>query len=296
MQTVATLLTLLSAASAAYTGYNLDAEKADGSCKAPADWAADFAAIKSWPNPTKGPLAVRVFASSDCNTIANIAQPAKDAGIKVFAGVWAAESDGHFAREKNALDAALKQYGCEWLAGVSVGSEDLYRKEIPAARLAEQINDVRGLVRKYASVCPFLGVTHTDTWTAWVDPANAPVIKAADFIVVNAFPYWQGAEISTAGSVLATALANVRAVVGGKVMWLGETGQPTAGANEGLAVPSVANLQSYYRQTVCNKNGPLNDLSFFWFSAFDHKTREAGVEQNFGLATTDRQLKISLSC
>ncbi|ORY73476.1 glycoside hydrolase superfamily [Protomyces lactucae-debilis] len=295
MKTRFTLLALLSAASATYTGYNLDAQRADGQCKTPLDWAADLAAIRTFPNPTGGDLAVRVFASSDCGTLWNIAQPAMDAGIRVLAGVWASDIDNHFSREKDALNGVIQLYGCGFLAAVSVGSEDLYRQEIPASRLAEQIYDVRGMVRQYGGACASVLITHTDTWTAWVDPANTPVINAVDFLSNDAYPYYQGANIIDGGATLATAINNVRAVAGGKPVWVGETGWPTAGAINGQAVPSVDNLQSYYRQAVC-PGGPLHDINYFLFGAFDHANRAEGVEQSFGLANVNRQLKISMTC
>lgn len=34
-------------------------------------------------------------------------------------------------------------------------------------------------------------VGHVDTWTAWVNGSNNPVIEASDFIGVDAYPYFQ---------------------------------------------------------------------------------------------------------
>lgn len=214
---------------------------------------------------------------------------------KVLAGVWAFEGNGHFDREKNALNDVISEQGCDWLAAVSVGSEDLYREDIPASRLAEQIHDVRGMVRQHGGTCSTIPVTHTDTWTAWVNGANAPVIEASDVIISNAFPYWQGSDITEAAQTFANALSAAEGVSQGKPVWTGETGWPTAGDTEGAAVPSTANLQRYWREVQCS-GGILFGKDSFWFSAFDHATRSDGVEQNFGVATSSRQLKISLNC
>ena len=67
--------------------------------------------------------------------------------MKLLVGVWATD-DAHFGREKAALLKAIKQHGTTWIAAISVGSEDLYRKDITPQRLAQQIYEVRGMVRQ----------------------------------------------------------------------------------------------------------------------------------------------------
>lgn len=42
---------------------------------------------------------------------------------------------------------------------------------------------------------PKVPVGTADTWTAWVDPANKVVVQASDVILMNGFPYWQGATV-----------------------------------------------------------------------------------------------------
>jgi exo-beta-1,3-glucanase (GH17 family) len=55
-------------------------------------------------------------------------------------GVWNVD-DAKFGREKAALESALKKWPdtSKWLKGINVGSESLYRKEITASKLAQQI-------------------------------------------------------------------------------------------------------------------------------------------------------------
>ena len=58
--------------------------------------------------------------------------------MKVYAGVWNVP-EWKFEQDKSALEQAIRTHGASWLAGVYVGSESLYRKEITASRLTEQI-------------------------------------------------------------------------------------------------------------------------------------------------------------
>ncbi|KAF3916562.1 hypothetical protein ABW20_dc0102553 [Dactylellina cionopaga] len=279
-----------------FKGFSMGANRADGSCKAQADWDADFRAIKSWG---KGFNAVRLYSTGDCDTLAN-AVPAALAvgGIKILVGVWAHEGGGKFGAEKAALLSAIQKYGTAWVAAVSVGSEDLYRKEINPSRLASQIYDVRGMVQQFNKN---IKVGHTDTWTAWVDGTNDVVTAACDMVIMNGFPYWQGVAIrdtfklKTFQSSWWSTQAHVETVKPGIKSWVGETGWPTAGDHFGAAYPATTNAANYYREIACWIFGK-RDISAFWFSAFDSPNSAPGVEQHFGVATPDRKLKFPLPC
>ena len=202
------LVALASPISAYWKGFNLGATiPSTGACKTQADWEKDFNVMKSLPG---GFASARVFASSDCNTLANAVPAAIKTGVKILVGVWT-QDEGHFDREKQALLAATKNYGKNWIAAVSVGSEDLYRKETSPNRLAQQIYDVRGMLTTVAD--PTVEVGHVDTWTAWVDKNNEAVIKACDFVGTDGYPYWQGSTEADGYNVFWKSVQDVRNVV-----------------------------------------------------------------------------------
>jgi len=285
---------LMDAASAvpvinAFSGFNLGANKPDGSCKNVQDWTDDFNTIKSWDSRFN---TVKLFTTSDCGAIMNAAPAAIATGMKIWVGVWAVDT-GKFDNEKGNLEAAMREYGNAWMAGVNVGSESLYRKEIDPKLLAQRIYDVKGMVQG-AYGASQVAVGSADTWTAWVDPANEPVIDACDVIVMNAFPYWQGAKIENAPQVFRDAVANTRSKTKGKPFVVGETGWPTDGPNFGDATATVPNLQAYWSAIGCELR--RDQVPNFWFSGFDEPGRESAIEKNFGIAKADKSLKISLSC
>lgn len=117
----------------------------------------------------------------------NAVPAALAAGVKLWVGVWEVD-ENKFNAEKGALEAAMRQYTppSNWLAGVNVGSEALYRKEISASDLAQKIYDVKGMVQLSLGA-PNAPVGCADTWTSWVDGANAPVIAASDVILMNGY-------------------------------------------------------------------------------------------------------------
>lgn len=149
-------------ASTAYAqqGFNIAANTPSGGCKATSDWQYNFNVMKGLPG---GFNSARVYASSDCNTLQNAVPAAMNTGIKLLAGVWT-EDVNHYNREKAALKSAIQAHGGSWLSAISVGSEDLYRGDTNAATLANQINEIRSMVRGMGVNVP---VGHVDTYTTW---------------------------------------------------------------------------------------------------------------------------------
>jgi glucan endo-1,3-beta-D-glucosidase len=86
------------------------------------------------------------------------------------------------------------------VAGISVGSEDLYRIS-PTGIAADSgygadpdtlVNYI-GQVRQSLSGTALSGapIGHVDTWTAWVNGSNNAVSAACDWVGMDAYPYFQ---------------------------------------------------------------------------------------------------------
>ena len=140
---ITTALSGISGAEAYWKGFNVAANNPDGSCKSQADWETAFNTLKGLPGYF---TSVRLYASSDCDTLENAVPAALATGSQILVGVWT-EDDTHYNNEKQALLNAILQHGSSWIIAVSVGSEDLYRGNTSPATLASQINDVRGMIR-----------------------------------------------------------------------------------------------------------------------------------------------------
>jgi len=265
LSTPLTLLTSASLASAFHKGFNIGAERPDGSCKSQADWLYNFNVMKSFPGNFHD---VRVYAASDCNTLANAVPAAVQAGIQILVGIWT-QNDGHYAAEKAALEAAIAKYGVKWISAVSVGSEDLYRGDTTAEKLAGQIHDVRGMISQPKYGGRGIWVGHVDTYNAYND-SSAAVIKACDFIGMDAYPYWQGVDISIARQTFQKSIDETKAWIAkynpGKPVWITETGWPAAGPNFGGSVSSVQNARSFWQQVLC---GLGDSYATYWFTVRD---------------------------
>lgn len=282
----ATALCSVEAATTFSKGFNLGAKNPDGSCKTQADWTKDFQTIQAFPGSFPN---ARLFASSDCNTLANAVPAAIATKTKLLVGVWT-EDWAHFGAEKAALLAAVKQYGHDWISAVSVGSEDLYRKETPASTLAGQIYDVRGMLSTVNAKTVKVG--HVDTWTAWVDPANNAVIKACDFIGTDGYPYYQDSSINNAYNVFWESVQNTKDAVAkvspGKEVWITESGWPISGGTRGASVPSKANAQQYWSSVACSA---FKQANTFWFTLQDYTSNPS-----FGVLDANYKPIINLKC
>jgi len=272
----------------ASNGFNLGGNTKTGACKTIVDWTNEFKELKKF---TGGDLSVKLFSTSDCNTLDNAIPAAKATGTSLWVGVWATD-DAKFEREKGALWRNLEVHGGDWLVGINVGSEALYRKDLSPQLLAHRIWDIKGMVQIAAKVQVPVG--SADTWSAWDDPANTPVINACDVILMNSFPYWQGVTIEESLSTFTKSIAVTKQRTGYKPFVVGETGWPTKGPNFGNSVASVENSQKYWKAAACHlkKEG----IPRYWFSGFDEPKKNGEIEQNFGVARADMSPKIDFSC
>lgn len=85
LSSILSMSCLAASAQAYWKGFNLPATLPSGACKSVNDWKKDFAVVKSLPGKFN---AVRLYASSDCNTLANAVPAAKASGVKALVGVW----------------------------------------------------------------------------------------------------------------------------------------------------------------------------------------------------------------
>lgn len=178
VNTLAALAGVSSVASAAvHKGFNYGSTFSDGSVKAQSDFEAEFNTAQKLTGAT-GFTSARLFTmvqGGTTNTPTGAIQAAIDTNTTLLLGLWASGGDAGFANELAALNSAISQYGDKFtklIAGISVGSEDLYRvsptgveNDSGAGATPDQITNYIGQVRKaIGSLSAPVG--HVDTWTA----------------------------------------------------------------------------------------------------------------------------------
>lgn len=286
------VLATSTSASEPHRGYNFKSYTADGStCKNRSDWEYAFSSVKVLPN---GINTARLFYASECDSLVNAVPAALATGMQILVGLD--DRDNAFSEEKGALLSALSRYGWNWLVGVSVGSESLYRGTTNAEDLAVKIRDVRGMLKRLPGYPgPAVEVGHVDTTNAWFNTASKPVMIACDFIGVDIYPYFQtesNNHIDNAGQLFDNAIAQARksvAAAGSHAsVWVTETGWPVTGDALGSAVPGVENAASYFQQVACQSFGKV---STFWFTYQDWF-----AQPSFAVVNADGQEYFSQTC
>lgn len=309
---LAALAATVSTVMGAYQGFNYGSSFTNGAAKQQVDFEAEFRTARGLVSaPAGGFTSARLYtmivSSSPypCHLIPRVpdlkslttkfveqqggTQNAPISAIpaaivtktSLLLGLWASAGDAAFANELQALSSAIQQYGTALgglVAGISVGSEDLYRisptgvenKENPGAApltIAHYIKQVRDIIHNTAlSGAP---VGHVDTWTAWVNSSNEVVIDASDFLGFDGYPYFQKTQQNDIGhskSLFDDALGATKAASQGKPVWITETGFPLSGKTVGQAVPSIQNAKYYWDQVGCPLFGNTN---VWWYTMQD---------------------------
>jgi glucan endo-1,3-beta-D-glucosidase len=297
--TLFALVASVSTASAVvYKGFNYGAG---------ADFQNDFNTAKNLVG-TSGFTSARLYTmiqQGTTNTPTAAIQAAIDTDTTLLLGLWASETQDAFNNELAALSSAISQYGSAFtnlIAGISVGSEDLYRlTPIGAptgvgqqpATLVSYISQVRSILAN-ANISPPVG--HVDTYTAWINSSNSAVTAAVDFLGMDAYPYYQNTIDNSIGNANATffsALDQTIAASTGKPVWITETGWPVSGPTDGQAVASIANAQTYWDAVGCSVLGKYNT---WWYTLQD--APQPTTNPSFGVvgATLSTTPLYSLTC
>lgn len=277
------LVASISATSAAsLQGFNYGSTKSDGSFQMQSDFEALFSTAKK---VSSGFSSARLYTMIQGGSSTNEPTSAIPAAIAqdttLLLGLWASGGEAGMQAEITALQSAITQYGTKFtdlVVGISVGSEDLYRisptgiaaKSGYGANPADLVNYIKQVRAAIAntplSTAP---IGHVDTWTAWTNSSNSAVAAACDWVGMDAYPYFQNSMANSIGSgagLFNDALSATQAAVGGKDVWVTETGWPVSGSTENLAVPSTQNAKAYWDAVGCPNFGKIN---MYWFTLQD---------------------------
>lgn len=192
----------LATAQAKYIGFNYGSTFSDGSAKQQSDFQAEFTTAKNLVGANGEFTSARLYTmiqAGTTDTPISAIPAAIDTQTTLLLGLWASAGQADFTNELTALTSAITQYGSAFtslIAGISVGSEDLYRNSptgieangYNAGANPSAIVDYIGQVRKAIASTSASGasVGHVDTWTAWVNGTNDAVITACDWLGMDA--------------------------------------------------------------------------------------------------------------
>lgn len=289
----------------AYLGFNSGNTLADRSAKFKKDWVQEFTTAQNLKNAPGTFNAVRLYtniqAYSQTSEPIEAFEAAIETDTKILLGVWASGTDT-IEPEIKALQNAIKKHGkklTDLIIGASIGSEDLYRVSVTG------IKNKSGVGAGPSEIVKFIGdwkkafqgtalanvpIGHVDTWDVWVNGTNKPVIDAVDWVGVDEYPYYEdgkGNNIENSGYLFDRAFDAVEGAVGGKPVWVTETGWPYIGQTWDKAEATVKNSQFFWQEVGCRKL--FGKVPTFWYNLRDsNPDNEMKFAITENLSTTPR--------
>ena len=165
----------------------------------------------------------------------------------------------------------------------AVGNEVLFREELDE-------DTIIGYIQKVKKETNQIPVGYVEVYYEF---ENRPKLTAAcDIIMANCYPFWEGANIKTAGFHLQEMYQRTLAVSKGKKVIITETGWPSIGDNVNLAEPSKSNMMEYYSKTQLWAKE--KDVDVFYFSSFDESWKihsEGWAGTSWGLWDVNEKFK-----
>ncbi|KAH6895270.1 glycoside hydrolase superfamily [Thelonectria olida] len=287
MPSTSTLLTMaaaVSSASAAFQGFNYGASYGDGTAKVQTDFENEFKTAASLEGTdgafTSARLYTMVQAGTE-NTVISAIPAAIKTKTSLLLGLWASAGTDSFNNEITALKTTIDQF-CgqidDLVAGISVGSEDLYRisetgiaaGSDPGCSPDVLVNYIELTRKAIKGTClESIPVGHVDTWNAYSNSSNEAVIEACDWLGMDTYPYFEDTKynpVSEGSNLFQTAYDKVQAVAGNREIWITETGWPVSGKTYNKAIPSTKNARTYWEDVGCPLFGATN---VWWYTLQD---------------------------
>jgi len=222
---------------------------------------------------------IRTFSCSEGNEL--IPKIAHQKGLQTLIGAWISNDKERNEREINSL-ITLANEGFVGIA--AIGNEALHRQEISEQELLQYIKRVKD------AIPDSIPVGYVDAYYQFLD--RPALVNACDVILVNCYPFWEGADDNHALSYLNTMFELTQKVANGKKVIITETGWPSIGENVEAAVPSDLNAMKYFISVQEWANN--NNIELFYFSSFDESwkiNQEGEVGAGWGIWDKNENLK-----
>ena len=206
---------------------------------------------------------IRSFSCTEGNEL--IPEIANQKGLKTVVGAWISDDRARNEKEIESL-IALGKKGLVDIA--AVGNEVLHRNEITEQELI-------GYITRVKEALPNIEVGYVDAYYQFL---NRPqLIAHCDVLLVNFYPFWEGATNEYALSYLNNMMLLTDGIANGKRIIVTETGWPTAGQTVVDAVPSIPNAMKYF--ITVQEWAKNNNIALFYFSSFDEswKVKQEGT-------------------
>lgn len=221
---------------------------------------------------------IRSFSCTEGNEL--IPEIAHQKGLKTVVGAWISNDK---ARNEKEIEALIKLAKSGLVDIAAVGNEVLHRNEISEQELI-------GYIKRVKEAVPNISVSYVDAYYQFLDKPN--LISSCDLLLVNFYPFWEGANVDFTTSYLQNMMEVTKNVAQGKKIIISETGWPSKGETVEEAIPSEINAMKYFVSS--QKWAKNNNIELFHFSSFDESWKalqEGTVGTAWGIWDKNEKLK-----
>jgi len=221
---------------------------------------------------------IRSFSCTEGNEL--IPEIAHQKGLKSIVGAWISNDK---ARNEKEIEALIKLAKSGLVDIAAVGNEVLHRNEISEQELI-------GYIKRVKEAVPNIQVSYVDAYYQFLDRPN--LIASCDVLLVNFYPFWEGANIDYSTSYLQNMMELTQNAAQGKKIIISETGWPSKGETVEEAIPSEINTMKYFVSS--QKWAKNNNIELFHFSSFDESWKalqEGTVGTAWGIWDKNEKLK-----
>jgi len=196
---------------------------------------------------------IRVFSCT--NGHENIPKIAKEMGFNVVMGAWIGIDDKENTKEIQSLIRLINEGFVDMAA---LGNEVLFRKDQDEKNLVGYINEVRNKTTG-------IPISYVGIYNEFIE--NPHLVDACDQILINCYPFWEGAHIQHASVYLQEMYNKTKDISKGKEIIITETGWPSSGQVIGEAIPSKENQMIYYVES--QEWAAKAKVKLFYFTSYD---------------------------
>jgi len=219
------------------------------------------------------------ICGTDCNQVALAVQYARQYGLKVFAGIF------HLTDIQSQADIIISAVNGNWdiIDTISVGNEDV-NNGTPVSSVVSAMSQATSILR----AAGYNGdIVHVDTQNAFEsNPGLCTPEAAGSYIAANCHPFFNAQTSADQAAAFVFNQINIlgpcAATVGNSRIRITETGWPTQGQNDGLAIPSKANQDI----VISGIKGLSNADTAIFLSSFNDPWKAPGpfgCEQFWGI-------------
>ncbi len=203
-----------------------------GGCKSAGEVLADITRIRK-----AGFTSLRGY-STDCDYLANVGAAARANGMKIMVGIFIDEPGCENTTPSVAQQISAITSWAQWdlVELAIVGNEAGHNEYCTASQLASLISHVKGVLRSQGCQAT---VTTSDTLDVYLRPDFASAICAVvDVAAINAHAYFNAGTPPQSAGVFVQGQLSILEGICSKKAYVLETGYPSSGAQNGLAICS----------------------------------------------------------